>query len=248
MDKILYGDGFKPIALSEMDQVQLMNRNDTKYYFPADLLPELLEAISGNYYRLEIEGNSILPYETTYFDTDDNFFYTSHHNGKMNRYKVRRRRYVLTDTNFLEIKFKNNKGRTVKKRIQTTNANGTLATHEHQFIEENTPVETCNLRPALINNFQRITLVGNKFNERCTIDFDINFKCCNQKSQFDGLAVLELKTDGRAGDSVVKKILRDFRIKQGRFSKYCLGMAQLNPDVKVNQFKKSILKLEKMGA
>ena len=44
--------------------------------------------------------------------------YHDHHNGKLNRYKVRRRRYIDTDTEFLEVKLKNNKKRTIKSRIK----------------------------------------------------------------------------------------------------------------------------------
>lgn len=39
-------------------------------------------------------------------------FYHDHHNGKLNRFKIRQREYMDTKTSFLEVKFKNNQRRT----------------------------------------------------------------------------------------------------------------------------------------
>ena len=44
-----------------------------------------------------------------------------HQNKKLNRYKIRQREYLISDISFFEIKFKSNKGRTIKKRIKTKN-------------------------------------------------------------------------------------------------------------------------------
>ena len=110
-------DFFDPIQLEEMEKVKLMNRTDRKYWFHFDFLPELLQTIKHDYYILNIDGKNQLPYTTTYYDTTKNKMYASHHNGKLNRFKIRRRSYVASRISFLEIKFKSNKGRTIKKRI-----------------------------------------------------------------------------------------------------------------------------------
>ncbi|NJN28808.1 MAG: VTC domain-containing protein [Cyclobacteriaceae bacterium] len=96
-----------------------MNRTDYKFWFPTNLVPSILSCIKDDYYILTINNQAILPYETTYYDTLKNDMYVAHHNGKLNRYKIRRRSYMVNDVSFLEVKFKNNKGRTIKNRIRT---------------------------------------------------------------------------------------------------------------------------------
>jgi len=106
-------DQFAPITLSEMDSVKLMNRTDTKFIFTTNELPKLLEELKNDYRLLDINGNKISRYESLYFDTEDFQLYHQHRCGKLNRYKVRFRKYVESELNYFEVKFKNNKGRTV---------------------------------------------------------------------------------------------------------------------------------------
>ena len=66
---------------------------------------------------LQIDGKRKHDYKSLYFDTEDRKFYNDHHNQRVNRYKVRYREYVDSGLVFLEIKCKNNKGKTIKKRL-----------------------------------------------------------------------------------------------------------------------------------
>ena len=52
------------------------------------------------------------------FDTDDFAMYRIHQSGHTGRQKMRFRTYVSSDLQFLEVKTKNNHGRTKKKRIK----------------------------------------------------------------------------------------------------------------------------------
>ena len=106
---------FRKVSLPDLDKVELMNRIDLKFCFHFNQACHVFESIKDNYSVLEIDGQSIFSYYNTYFDTSDNQMYLNHHNGKLNRYKIRVRRYNQTNNSFLEIKFKNNKGRTIKK-------------------------------------------------------------------------------------------------------------------------------------
>jgi hypothetical protein len=96
-------DLFKPIRLSEMSQVKLMNRSDHKFWFSYELLHDMLRCIKNDYYILSINNQVLLPYKTTYYDTLKNDMYVAHHNGKLNRYKIRRRSYIINDISFLEV-------------------------------------------------------------------------------------------------------------------------------------------------
>ena len=106
---------FAPITLKEMDGVKLMSRMDTKFVFKIEKLPSLLEKMTAFYRVLEINGKFIHDYKSLYFDTNARKFYIDHHNSRVNRNKIRFREYVDSGLTFLEVKLKNNKGRTIKK-------------------------------------------------------------------------------------------------------------------------------------
>ncbi len=80
---------FETITLSEMDDVKLMSRTDTKFIFNFSRLPEFLEKLSRFYKVLLIDGNLIHDYKSLYFDTEDRKFYIEHHNRRVNRNKIR---------------------------------------------------------------------------------------------------------------------------------------------------------------
>ena len=109
---------FESITLSEMDNVKLMNRTDTKFAFSANYLPEILSRMRNFYKVLEIDNERVHSYRSLYYDTDDRKFYLDHHNQRVNRNKVRFREYVGSKLTYLEIKHKNNKGKTIKKRTK----------------------------------------------------------------------------------------------------------------------------------
>lgn len=236
---------FTPISLGEMDKVKLMNRTDTKYWFHASHLHTLLEVIQDSYFILNINNEIAMPYSTIYYDTTDNGMFTAHHNGKLNRYKIRRRSYVLSGISFLEVKFKNNKGRTIKKRIPTSFEGDSFNETENTFLRDNTPFTTYDLTQALINNFSRITLVNKNFKERCTIDFNLNFKKGNSKATFNNLVIVEIKADGLPSSSPLARALRNERIKTSGFSKYCIGRTITDSTIKRNAFKNKLRMIEK---
>ena len=105
------------ISLDELDKVKLLDRQDTKFVFNQDQLPVILEKIRPFYKILEISNDLVFNYDTTYFDTDDFLFYNQHHNENRKRFKVRLRKYSSNSNLYFEIKIKNNKNRTIKKRL-----------------------------------------------------------------------------------------------------------------------------------
>ena len=109
---------FDPISLQQMDNVKLQNRIDTKFMFRENLLPSMLNNMKEHYFVLDINGMRFNHYETLYFDTENFDHYLRHHNRRVNRYKFRARKYVESNLHFFEVKFKSNRGRTVKERIK----------------------------------------------------------------------------------------------------------------------------------
>jgi hypothetical protein len=236
----------KPINLESMEAVKLMNRIDLKYWVNAKHLPYILESVKDDYYVLNINGESKLAYETTYYDTIGNEMYISHHNGKLSRYKIRRRTYVSSELSFLEVKFKSNKGRTIKTRIISNPSDlRSFNTNEQEFIGENTPYKSDDLHIALKNKFQRITLVSKGLDERCTIDLNLHFDSAGEQVSLSQIVVIEIKSSGKAANSSLALNLRNLHIKKKGFSKYCIGRSYTDNGLKINNFKLKLRTIEK---
>ena len=163
---------FNHHGLDDLNDAKLMNRVDSKFILPMSFLPELLAQVRHLYSVLEINGKRISNYHNQYFDTPQMSFYHDHHNGKLNRYKVRRRHYLDTDTEFLEVKLKNNQKRTVKTRIKLNDKTG-----EHslcsQFLSEQIANFDNSLDICQQGGYQRIALANEAIAERLTLDFNL---------------------------------------------------------------------------
>ena len=240
-------DKFDRISLDEISKVELMNRTDTKYVFKIDKLDAILKKALKNYRVLEINNERIHLYTNQYYDTYDYEMYLNHHNGKLNRYKIRCRNYDVTDIAFLEIKFKSNKDRTIKKRIRN-NFSTNLNKVSCDFIENNSPYKSHELTPVLKNNFHRITLAHKTDKERITLDFNLsytsNLSGIKKMHDLPNLAICEVKREGFKRTSEFITILRSEHIRQSGMSKYCIGAALLSGDLKKNQFKRKLRFIE----
>lgn len=236
---------FDRTSLSEMDSVKLMNRIDIKYIFSIALLPEILLSITENYHVLEIENKFMSSYRTLYFDTPDFNLYLQHHNGKLNRYKIRYRNYIETDQIFFEIKFKTNKGRTLKNRITSQEISDRITESYKLYLEENTPYKPEAFIPALWVYYYRITLVNKCENERLTIDVDLRFSNAQKECAYPGLVIAELKKE-KSGYSPFKKAMQNKKIEAISISKYCLGVISTNENIKTNRFKPQLKIINKI--
>ena len=241
-------NSMRPITLSEMKEVKLMNRIDTKYLVTSDQLQAILQGIHEHYYAQEVEGNRLSPYSTVYYDTPDLRMYIIHHDRHLVRDKVRVRTYVDSHLTFCEVKHKTNKGRTKKKRIEVQpGINVTQDPAAAAFLAEKQPYPVESLSPNLETAFDRFTLVNEEKTERLTIDCNLKFNnfISGNSASMDDLVIMELKQDGRA-HSLLKEVLFDLRIKPYKISKYCIGTAMTRPEVKQNRFKKKIRRINKL--
>jgi len=245
LHKIL--SGFSPISLSEMSDIRLMNRTDTKYVVPMHLLPILLDMAREEYYAQEVNGDRNPEYHTIYLDTPEKEMFVIHQNGKQVREKIRVRTYVASDITFLEVKNKNNKGRTNKKRIQIGTFDSLVEDGGEEFLHAHAWYEWKELSKHLENRFRRITLVNKKKTERLTIDTNIQFYnfCTELDANLHEVVIIELKRDGHTV-SPMFRILRDLRIRPVSISKYCTGAVLTNPNLKYNRFKPKIRQVERI--
>ena len=240
---------YEPISLSEMDSVSLMNRIDTKYLLPMGDALKILASLKGDYTVLDIEGNRLFEYLTTYFDTDDKKLLYDHLRGKLNREKVRTREYVGTRSRFFEMKLKTNKGRTVKKRIPKKGEMDSIQPEESEFLSSVSKLEANSLNPALEVKFNRITLVNLGQKERMTFDFNLAFGSGETLKGVDDLVIIELKRDSEgAHRTKAMELLKEISARPSSMSKYCLGMILLNKAERYNAYKPKLLNLNKLSA
>ena len=238
---------FDPISLEQMSGVKLMNRTDTKFVTNIDKLHQLLKLAQQDYFIQEIDGERNLEYDTTYFDTRAFDMYNQHQWGHTNRQKIRFRTYCISGLQFMEVKTKNNHGRTKKKRIEVTDMD-VLEEEKHKFLAKHLRYEADTLQPALNNHFSRITLVNKAKTERLTIDSALRFHNLLNDERMDmgELVVIELKRDGLVFSPVLE-MLRQLRIHPHGFSKYCMGSALTGQDhLSVNRFKRKLIEVDKL--
>ncbi len=229
-----------------MDEAKLMNRIDRKYWFHVSQLDDFLTCAAPFYEILEINGQRLMEYQTTYFDTPQNKLYLLHHNQKLNRFKIRRRNYGSTGSGFFELKKKTNKKRTVKFRIETDINIQQISHEENEFLKEYFLLRNEDLQPALCVQFKRLTLVHKAKNDRCTIDLSPKFSNKHGEITLENLAIFELKRGRNLNLSPMISILRKLQIKHCGLSKYCTGRALLEPGLKQNAFKSRLRYLKNL--
>jgi hypothetical protein len=234
---------FTPITLKEMDGVKLMDRTDTKFTFKRELLPEILKAIEPFYSCLHVEAKVMSTYQTLYYDTSTLMLYNKHHNGELNRYKIRHRTYVDSNLGYLEVKFKNNKGRTIKERIKEKDPSDVFNEKSHAFLAGELPFSPSLLVPVVWVNYSRITLVNKQSAERVTIDIDLEFKKGDHASTLDNLVIAEVKQEKKKPSAFIKT-MKKLRVREGSISKYCFAIAFMHDGAKKNNFKEKLLALK----
>jgi hypothetical protein len=236
---------FESVTLQQLDSVKLQNRIDSKYIMTKEQLAKLLHGIRPDQYVLSIDGVNIFHYQTVYFDTADFQFYRDHHNGCVNRIKVRSREYIESKLAFYEIKRKLFGTRTDKQRKVVPDLYHAVPDSDYDLIQykrlHNRPIEK-----KLVNSFKRITLTNKKFTERITIDLEIHFETPNRRCWLPNLVVVEVKQGKADVFSSTVQMMKKLRVHESGFSKYAIGVSLLVDQVKHNNFKPILLKLNKI--
>ncbi|SDB83229.1 polyphosphate polymerase domain-containing protein [Williamwhitmania taraxaci] len=234
-----------PVRLSEIDNLKLLNRVDKKYLLTETEFVQLSERVAKMGYNvLTINSNILQAYETTYYDTPNLQFYLDHHNKRLNRVKIRIRKYNTTGDIFLEIKKRVNKGgETQKKRmlLEECNIGGDK---QNRFITKHSGLLGIQLQPVAKTNFERATLTSEQFMERITIDFNLTVIVQDLSFSFKDLIILEVKRAKDSGNNGISNYLKEKHIHPISFSKYCLAVAMFHPTIKHNAFKPLLQKLK----
>ena len=244
-----YLNQYSLVSLDQLDGVRLLNRKDTKYVFNSLHLPELLDRLKSSYKVLSIQNEKQFNYKNLYFDTDDFIFFKQHHNEERSRYKVRLRNYSPSEDCYFEIKIKNNRNRTVKKRIKRHKVDfkkDHLLESEAELLLRVVGFTPQMISPKLSIEFSRMTLVDNNFTERLTIDTGLKFISGKDYFSLENLAISEIKQEKYNVKSSYIQTLRSLKIPEMRFSKYCMGMINIYKNIKYNRFKEKLLYINRI--
>jgi hypothetical protein len=239
-------------SLQDVGGATLMNRVDTKFVVPTDLIAPLLQSLQNDFRVLEINGDRCFQYENIYYDTSDFQFYQKHHQGKLNRHKVRVRRYIDSNIQFLEVKHKNNKKRTDKKRIEIDYDYDTSLNTYRGFLSESGICSSMHLIPSQRCTYTRVALVSTAEQDRLTIDLNVNTNLLTDPRakvrELGDVAIIELKQGKINRHSPVFNFMRSHGIRPASISKYCMGFmgaSQEHHPIKFNRFKKIAHRVEK---
>lgn len=302
LDEVQLGmDLLRPRTLASLGEESLMDRTDRKFLLPARHVPILLEECRRAYDILEVEGQRLHPYRTTYLDTADLHFYFQHHGGRSRRQKVRIREYGATSHRFLEVKARIPNGRTLKTRRSlgspdkvdvgggdfrwprgarcnagTSNPRASvlplLLDHRRGSWEPfglrplevfPSPTLPLRLREIVEVGYRRLTLLSCSGAEKVTVDLHLSFHRAGghgsgpempgssshrpDGARFPGTAVMEVKQE-RRGPSTALELMRSLGHRSLSFSKYCMAVAHLHPELKQNVFKAGLRYMGKVEA
>lgn len=238
------------ITLEQMQSIKLMNRVDTKYVCNISLLEKILKEADNDYY-IQVSPNTFSEYKTIYFDTEDCDYYLIHHNKRLVRQKLRTRLYCDSNDAFLEIKNKTNRNRTKKKRIAIKTDELYLWDNNPNaldFLQGRLMYDNKKLTPQLKTQFRRITIVNKAKTERVTLDYNLEFENLRNghSHSLPHILIVEVKQDCTK-ESKIKEILLKLHVQPMGFSKYCIGTALTNPDIKSNLLKEKIRTIQKLN-
>jgi len=238
---------FAPISLEDTNKsARMLKRVDNKYVLRREELQNLFVALQDRFAILEIDGVKEFRYSSCYFD--DNFkSYYEHHQGRRLRYKIRARHYIDSGEMYFEVKLKDKRGQTNKERIRCETFSSSKPSekslsmlkkfYHRMYNREFLP----DIKPALIVNCKRVTLVSLSGGERLTIDYCLNFDPMTGPSVSIGNDFIIVETKSADGKGIADVQLKKFGIRQAKkLSKYCIGAILTGQVTKYNNFRMTL--------
>ena len=235
---------FEPVSLDELvSEAALMRRIDRKYLLPAGDAASAVAELDPRTRALEIDGQRDFAYDSVYFDTADHLAYRLTAQKRRRRFKLRTRSYLDTGGCFLEVKTKNGRGATVKRRIDY-DANdrarltglGRAYVREQLCAEGHHPSLVAELRPSLVSRYRRTTLLLPE-GSRATVDTRLNWSSADsapERLALDDWVILETKSAG--GASELDRTLWRRGHRPLGISKFGTGTAALHPELPSNKW------------
>lgn len=243
----------RPIDLATLSgRAALMTRRDRKYLVDRTLVPTLVDRMHHAARVLEIDGRRQFGYESCYFDTPALTSYLLAARRRPRRFKVRTRTYLDVDTQWLEVKVRDGRGRIRKSRIPwTAGASGGIGAAGATFVAEqlvgtveDPELVVGQLRPMLTTQYLRTTLHLAADGARVTIDESLEaWDRLGNDVVAPGLAIVETKSAGPA--CAADRILWSLGQRPIKVSKYATCLARMHPGLPATAWRPA---LRRMGA
>jgi hypothetical protein len=234
----------RTVCLDEVLAVaELQTRVDRKYVVPVDTVARVLDEAGDSLSVLQISQLRLFRYESVYFDTPDLTAYHQHAHGRRRRVKIRTRTYLDSGVCVLEFKSVGGRGETIKDRFPLHLAARHELTAEARDLARQRLghlIDTSVLGPVLTTAYRRSTFLDTTNGSRATCDVDLRFqdRAGRQFGPLDGMVVVESKTAG--SDSPVDHALRGLGARPVSLSKYCVGLAVLDPGLPANRWNREL--------
>ena len=236
---------FDAVTLAELEgAAQLQTRTDRKYFLDLSVLGQLAAALADEYRILDLDGRRLFDYHTVYFDTPTLTTYRQHQQGRRRRFKCRTRLYADSGLCFFEVKLKDGRGRTVKRKLALRGSeHGSLSVEARIFLADKLGgaygcSAPAGLEPVLTTVYRRLTLVRREAEERVTCDVELAFSSPDGRRYgvLPGRVLVETKSE--RGRSFADRLLPRLGARPvGSCSKYCLGVALTRSDVVDNRLR-----------
>lgn len=242
--------GFDPISLATLNaRAEMLERLDNKYVVRRDVLRSATAELAKHFDILDIGGRRAFTYETCYFDNQDRRSYFDHHQGRRRRVKVRVRKYLDAALCFVEVKLKDKRGVTVKRRLPYAPEKfGRLDDEALSFVHQAYHDQYGRLFPYELQRvidmrYVRMTLVAKAGGERMTIDSRLRFYDLSAYHAIDDDHFI-LETKSARGNGIADRLLRALHQHPTRHcSKYCAAVALLDRGTRHNRFLPALRKL-----
>jgi hypothetical protein len=242
-----------PISLEALnDTAELLTRVDRKYLVPTEVAAAAVAGLPAGWLALEIDGCRTFRYRSVYFDTDQLDSYLGSARGRRRRFKVRTRTYVDAGVTMLEVKTVGGRGQTVKSRIAHGADESVLDEDACRAVDLLSGRSGLGerLRPTLVTEYRRTTLVGPDDEVRLTLDEDLLCRVPGPSTRsddrvgpvapvgFPGRVVLEVKSLGRP--TSVDRWLWASGFRPMKLSKFGVGFGALHSDHPSNRWHRII--------
>jgi hypothetical protein len=234
----------RPLTLEDvLATAELQTRVDRKYVVPLATFTILFDWMGDRLSVLQIGDLRLFRYESVYFDTPELAAYLQHAHGRRRRVKIRTRAYLDSGDCLLEFKSVGARGETLKERFPYLLASrhdldaGARALASERLGHT---ISTSALRPVLTTAYHRATLVDSTGLHRVTCDVNLRFEngAAQRYGPLDGVVVLESKSVG--SEPLIDRVLRRLGSRPLSLSKYCVGMAVLDPRLPANRWNREL--------
>ncbi|MFJ4105724.1 polyphosphate polymerase domain-containing protein [Amycolatopsis japonica] len=222
----------------------LMSRTDRKYVLPLNDFLAVAEVLSLR--CLEIDGQRVFGYSSTYFDTPDLAIFRAHRQDRRRRFKIRTRTYTDSADTYCELKVSGRRDETVKvRRPHPAEAAHGLTTPALTFLDDALTAAYGRpaprpLLPALVTDYRRTTLVT--ADTRITCDTSLVWRSGPRSlAAGDDLVLLEVKSASERNS--VTEALAKLRIREQSVSKYCAGLVALGLATGGNRWRPALRRL-----